>query len=236
MSNRGVRVSAFAVALVVLAVVGSACSSGGSGDTAESTVPDGPVVDSTSTTVTTTSSSVPTTTTVAAGYAALAALLPTDVPSGLALQPDRLADTGATNLAKAIQDDVTTDAGETLRQAGFVSGYQRAWSDTDGVRTNILYLYQFENAAGAAQYATKRVAALEQENAPQASGGSPVVHFPVLIPGAVGLRSESADSSFAAVLFAKGVYAVLAQSTDTGNVDQSANASALAAAQNLRLP
>jgi len=37
-------------------------------------------------------------------------------------------------------------------------------------------------------------------------------------------------------VFSKGVYAVLAQSTDTGKVDESADASALAAAQNLRLP
>jgi hypothetical protein len=236
-SNRGLRVGASACAFVVLTIVGSACSSSGSGgSSAESTVPDGVVIDSTtSTTSTTPSSSVPTSTTVAPGYAALANLLPTDVPSGLVLQPDRLADTGATNLAKAIQDDVTTDAGQTLRDAGFVSGYQRAWADADGVRQNVLYLYQFKTAAGAAQYVTRRAAALEQESA-QANGGGPASHFPVLISGAIGLRSESADSSFGAVVFSKGVYAVLAQSTDTGKVDESADASALAAAQNLRLP
>ena len=57
------------------------------------------------TSTTPSSSAGTTTTTIDPAYAAVVKLLPTNVPSGLALQPDRLADTGATNLAKAIQDD-----------------------------------------------------------------------------------------------------------------------------------
>jgi hypothetical protein len=239
--RRPVSVIAFAALLVVLAVAGSACSSSGSGgESSESTVTDGVVIGSTTTTEATTStpssSAGTTTTTIDPDYAALAKLLPTNVPSGLPLQPDSLADTGATNLAKAIQDDVSGAAGGLLRGAGFVIGYQRAWADADAVKQNTLFLYQFKTAIGAAQYAAGRATALASENSTITDPGAPIVHFPVLIPGAVGLHSESTDSSFAAVVYSKGVYSVVALTTDAGNVDQSANAAALAAAQNLLLP
>jgi hypothetical protein len=224
----------------VLGVVGAACSSGGaSGGSSDSTVNDGSVIGTTtdsSATTTTPSSSAPTTTTIDPNYATLAALLPTNVPSGLPLQPDRLADTGATNLSKAIQDDVSADAGSTLRSAGFVIGYQRAWTNSAAVKQNTLFVYKFKTAAGAAQYASSRAAALESENSPNAVEGGSIGHFPVLIPGAVGLHSEGTQSSFGAVVFSKGVYSVVAVATDAGNVDQSGNAAALAAAQNLILP
>jgi hypothetical protein len=117
-----------------------------------------------------------------------------------------------------------------------VIGYQRAWSDADGVEQNTLFLYQFKTAAGAAQYASSRVTALESQNSAGASAGGPVGRFPVLIAGAVGLHSESEQASFGAVVFTKGVYSVVAETTDAGRVNQSANASALAAAQNLLIP
>jgi hypothetical protein len=232
---------AFAALLVVFVVAGSACSSSGSGgDSSESTVTDGSVIGTTTTleaTSTTPSSSAgTTTTTIDPDYAALAKLLPTNVPSGLPLQPDRLADTGATNLAKAIQDDVSNDAGGLLRSAGFVIGYQRAWADSNAIRQNTLFLYQFKTAAGAAQYSAGRASTLESENSPIADAGAPIARFPVLIPGAIGLHSESTQSSFGAVVFSKGVYSVVALVTDAGKVDQSANAAALAAAQNLLIP
>src|SRR4051794_31129951 len=112
--NRGLSRPATAIAcaacLAVFAVAGSACSSSGSGgESSQSTVTDPAVIGSTTTTEatsTTPSSSGTTTTTIDPDYSAIAKLLPTNVPSGLPLQPDRLADTGATNLAKAIQDDV----------------------------------------------------------------------------------------------------------------------------------
>jgi hypothetical protein len=242
---RGLRrppaASAFAALLVVfVVVVGAACSSSGSGgDSSESTVTDGSVIGTTTTleaASTTPSSAGTTTTTIDPDYAALAKLLPTNVPSGLPLQPDQLADTGATNLAKAIQDDVSNDAAGLLRSAGFVIGYQRAWADSDAIRQNTLFLYQFKTAAGAAQYAAARASSLENENSPIADAGAPIARFPVLIPGAIGLHSESTRSSFGAVAFSKGVYSVVALVTDAGKVDQSANAAALAAAQNLLIP
>jgi hypothetical protein len=147
------------------------------------------------------------------------------------LQPDGVADTGATNLAKAIQDNVAANAGEVLKHAGFVAGYQRAWAQTDQARQNVVFLYQFATAAGAAEYAMNRVRQLEQVNAQ-----GTLSRFPVLIAGAVGVRSESPTASFGAVVFSKGVFAVEAVATDSSQSDQSLVAAALAAAQDQRLP
>ena len=227
-SNREPRVFSIAVAVLV---VGAACSSGGSsaktppGVSSTSATPGG------STTPATGAATSSPTSTPAQAYAAIGALLLTTVPSGLALQPDGVADTGATNLAKAIQDNVAANAGEVLKHAGFVAGYQRAWAQTDQARQNVVFLYQFATAAGAAEYAMNRVLELEQVNA-QAT----MSRFPVLITGAVGLRSESAASSFGAVMFSKGVFAVEAVATDGSKSDQSLVAAALAAAQYQRLP
>jgi hypothetical protein len=217
-SNRELRVSSFLVAILVF---GAGCSSGsGSSPGASSTtvtIPGG----------TTSSSS----TTVPADYAALAALLLTNVPRGLALQPDKVADTGATNLDKAIQDAVAPNAAEVLRRAGFLAGYQRSWADADQLQHDDVFLYRFARAVGASQYVTDRISELEALNA-----GLKISRFPVLIAGAVGLHSESATSSFGVVVFSKGVYAVEALSTAASTQDQSLVAAALAEAQNQRLP
>jgi hypothetical protein len=211
--------------MVLALVLAAACSSGGSsakpppsGSSTSAAPIGGP------------STSSPTST-PAQAYATIAALLLTSAPSGLALQPDGVADTGATNLAKAIQDNVAANAGEVLKHAGFVAGYQRAWAQADQARQNLVFLYQFATAAGAAEYATNRVRELEQVNA-QAT----ITTFPVLIAGAVGVRSESATASFGAVVLSKGVFAVEAVATDASMSDQSLVAAALAAAQYQRLP
>jgi len=94
-----------------------------------------------------------------------------------------------------------------------------------------VFLYEFSSAAGAARYVPDRVSELETVNADAKLGT-----FPVLIAGAVGLHSESPTSSFAGVLFSKGVYVVEALSTDASKNDQSLTAAALADAQNQRLP
>jgi hypothetical protein len=233
-SNRELRVFSIAVALLV---VGAACSSGGSsakappGGSSTSATTDPNSTPGGSTIPATGATTSSPTSTPAAGYASIAALLLTTVPSGLALQPDRVADTGATNLAKAIQDNVAANAGEVLRHAGFVAGYQRAWAQADQARQNLVFLYRFATAAGAAEYAMNRVSELEQVNA-QAT----MSRFPVLITGAVGLRSESSTSSFGAVMFSKGVFAVEAVATDASKSDQSLVAAALADAQRQRLP
>jgi hypothetical protein len=219
-SNRELRVPAFLLAVLV---VGAACSSGSasSGDSSTTT--------STTARVTTNSSS--STTTTPEGYATLAALLLTNVPRGLTLQPDKIADTGATNIDKAIQDAVAPNAAQVLRGAGFTAGYQRSWASADLAQHDVVFLYQFASAAGATRYVTDRVSELEAANA-----GLTISRFPVLIAGAIGLHSESPDSSFAVVVFSKGVYVAEALSTDASKNDQSLAAAALAEAQNLRLP
>jgi hypothetical protein len=222
-SKRELRVPAFLLAALV---VGAACSSGSASSGESSTT--------TSTTVggtTISSSPSSSTTTIPTGYATLAALLLTNVPRGLTLQPDKIADTGATNLDKAVQDAVASNAAQVLKGAGFTAGYQRSWASVDLAQHDVIFLYQFASAAGAAQYATDRVSELEAANAALAIG-----RFAVFIAGAVGLHSESPDSSFGVVVFSKGVYAVEALSTDASKNDQSFAAAALAGAQNQRLP
>lgn len=155
----------------------------------------------------------------------------TSVPRGLALEPDKDADTGATNLAKAIQDAVAADAATVLQGAGFVAGYQRSWADADQTQHDTVFLYQFANPAGASKYVSGRVAELESVNA-----ALQLRPFPVLIAGAVGLHNESPTSSFGVVVFPKGVYVVEAVSTDASPQNQSINAVALASAQLQRLP
>jgi hypothetical protein len=222
-SKRELRVPAF----LLVALVGAACSSGGasSGEssTTTSTAVGGTTISS--------SSSSSSTTTIPSGYATLASLLLTNVPRGLTLQPDKIADTGATNIDKAIQDAVAPNAAQVLRGAGFTAGYQRSWASADLAQHDVIFLYQFASAAGAARYATDRVSELEAANAALTIG-----RFAVLIAGAVGLHSESPDSSFGVVVFSKGVYAVEALSTDASKNDQSLAAAALAGAQNQRLP
>jgi hypothetical protein len=161
----------------------------------------------------------------------LAALMLTSVPRGLALEPDKDADTGATNLAKAIQDAVAADAATVLQGAGFVAGYQRSWADADQTQHDTVFLYQFATPAGASKYVAGRVAELNSVNA-----ALQLSAFPVLIAGAVGLHGESATSSFGVVVFPKGVYVVEAVSTDASPQNQSINAVALASAQLQRLP
>jgi hypothetical protein len=152
------------------------------------------------------------------------------VPRGLVLDSDKDADTGATNLAKAIQDAVAPNAATVLKGAGFVAGYQRSWSDADQAQHDVVFLYQFATPAGAARYVTSRVSELESVNSQQLSP------FPVLIAGAVGLHNETATSSFGVVVSPKGVYVVEAVSTDASTLNQSLNAVALANAQLQRLP
>jgi hypothetical protein len=224
--------------IVVVSVLLTACSSGGSNGEPDpflatsTTVPGGSTVSTTATTTTASTSSTSTTpSTIASAYASIAALMLTDAPSGFLIQPDRVADTGATNLAKALQDDVSRDAGNVLRGAGFVRGYQRAWVDATGVRQNVVYLYEFATPQGAASYAAHRSATI----ASLPSRG-PVKEFPAFLAGAVGWHSESAVSSFGAVVVPKGVYYVEATSSDGAKVDQSNFAIMLADAQLKRLP
>jgi hypothetical protein len=222
------RVPRVVSVVLALAVFAAACSSGGSKG-----------ADSTTTTttndlalLTTTSGGLPTTT--IAGDPTLAVLLLQDAPSGFLKVPDKLADSGPTNLAKAINDEGSADGGRYLQQTGFVSGYQRVWSSSDSVRQNVIFLYRFKTAEGAAQYATNRASELQSFGT--VDGAPPITTFNVPMPGGVGLHSEFASLSFGAVVFSKGVYSVQAVSTDGANVDQTVGVVAIAQAQFDRLP
>src|SRR5207253_2960176 len=132
--NRELRVSSFVLTILVLSGLdlGAACSSGGaSSDGSATTLP-----------ISGDTTSAPSTT-IPEGYAKIASLLLTNVPRGLPLQPDKFADTGATNLDKATQHAITANAGDVLRRAGFVVGYQRSWAAKDQAQQDVLFLYEF---------------------------------------------------------------------------------------------
>src|SRR5207244_8351257 len=77
---------------------------------------------------------------VPASFGELAARIITKVPAGFVLQPDNVDDTGPSDLAKAIRDDGSPDAGKILRAEGFVRGYQQLWIDAQGAQI-IVFLY-----------------------------------------------------------------------------------------------
>jgi hypothetical protein len=163
----------------------------------------------------------------------LASLILKDVPSQYSREPDALADTGPTDLKKAVLDDVFgQDPRAALVNAGFVRGYQRQWSSTNTVGQNFIFVYQFATPAGAQSY-------LPHWRASAISGNdraTPVPFSPTNLPGAIGLRAGDRRGSSGVVLFAKGPYAVQAVVTGGPYVDQSLPASALALAQYVLLP
>jgi hypothetical protein len=217
-----------------MVVLAAACSSNGSSKAAPTTTGAPRPTVRASTTTTSPADDSPT---------ALQNLILHDVPGGYKLQPDSLADTGPTNLAKAALDDVSCnvgcDAQHELTSAGFVNGYQRQWTSIDAsgstVDQDFVYLYQFDTPAGAQQYARHW-----QETLLVSGQGAPVVGFtPAFIPGAVGLRvtdTNRTGGSTGVVIFAKGLYAVRAVVNGGPNVDQSGPATDLAAQQYQRLP
>jgi hypothetical protein len=175
----------------------------------------------------------PTTTTPIPGPP-LATLMLKDAPSGFFLEAESTADTGPTDLEKAVQDDALTPAGEArraLKAAGFLRGYQRQWSTANGVGQNFDYVYQFATPEGAKSYlAHWRSAAIAG-----ATRADPVPFVPVL-PGAIGLKGNDNRGSSGVVLFSKGPYAVQAVVTGGHGVNQSGPAGELAFAQYALLP
>ena len=164
-------------------------------------------------------------------------LIVSTAPAGLVLQPDNVADTGPTNLVKAVNDDNSPDARAALLSAGFEQGYQRQWAGTDanGNTTNqdFLFLYRFATPAGAQAYAQHWRLALLNTNQ-----GSPIQSFtPPFIPGANGLSVQDPQlASTGVVLFAKGQYAVQALVIGGVSVDESGPATQLAYEQYQLLP
>ena len=143
-------------------------------------------------------------TVVAAGP--LEALLITLLPAEYAQIDDSEADTGPSDLAKAVSDDGGADAEAVLTAAGFVNGYQRSWQTDDQSSLIIVFLYQFSKADGAASYADRTLDTFDTDAVLKA------VPFKVDgIPGASGrsLTNLEADGRLAsAVLFSKTGYLV----------------------------
>jgi hypothetical protein len=176
----------------------------------------------------------PVTTTTPIPGPLLATLMLKDAPSGFALEAEATADTGPTDLEKAVQDDALSDEREArraLKDAGFLRGYQRQWSTANGVGQNFDYVYQFATPEGAASYLEHwRSAAIAG-----ATRADPVPFTPVL-PGAIGLKGNDRRGSSGVVLFSKGPYAVQAVVTGGPGINQSVPAGELAFAQYALLP
>jgi hypothetical protein len=225
-----------------LVALGAACSSGSSdgeaappSTTAAPKATRAPTTAKSSTTTTTRPKSLP--------PDALQNLILSDVPAGYKLQDEELADTGPTNLTKAALEDVgctgSCDARRELTSAGFVDGYERQWTHIDDAGTTVdqdfIYLFEFETADGAQQYAQHW-----QETLLNTGQSSKLQAFtPAGIPGAVGLRVSDTNKfggSTGVVIFAKGPYAVRAVVNGGPNVDQSGPTTSLASQQYQRLP
>ncbi|MGH9206022.1 MAG: hypothetical protein ACRD1G_05625, partial [Acidimicrobiales bacterium] len=122
----------------------------------------------------------------------LAGLLITNdqLPSGLSIAPDQVGDTGPSNLAKAVHDDVGPNARAVLTQDQFVAGYQRMWRDSPSNQATqvVDFLYQFSGSGGALSYQQRIVTLL--------SLGSPSPQlFPVSdIANAIGLTGTLSSS------------------------------------------
>jgi hypothetical protein len=85
----------------------------------------------------------------------------TDV-EGFELQEDDVADTGPSDLDKAIGDDGLEDAEEALTDAGFRRGYQRLWSSEDEGDL-LLVVMEFCDSEGASTYAARGPEAVEAQ-------------------------------------------------------------------------
>jgi hypothetical protein len=193
----------------------------------------------------TTTATAPVTTTTAAPTTqptlpptSLGALILANVPSGYARDPDSLGQTGPTNFAQAKELDISPNAQRALLVTGFVAGWQRQWTSSDGYTIDQDFLFEFETPKGAQGYAQHWHDTLVKTNS-----GSPLTSFtPAFVPGALGLQTADKTGSTAVVMFAKGKYAV--EATVNGGVlapgdpaaDQSGPATSLAVAQYQRLP
>jgi hypothetical protein len=187
-----------------------------------------------------TTTTAPVTTTTAASHveSSLATLILTTVPSGYAQDPDDVGQTGPTDITQAALDDVSPTARHALVVTGFVGGYQRQWTSSDGYTIDQDFLYQFQTAKGAQGYAQHWRETLLATN----QGVTLDSFTPGFLPGAFGLEDKDSTGSTAVVMFAKGDYAV--EATVNGGsallgappIDESDAAITLAAAQYSRLP
>ena len=164
-----------------------------------------------------------------AGSAAqpLAGVLLTSLPPGYAQAPDGAAQTGPSDLAKAVSDDGGSDARPVLVFDQFVAGYQRMW--TNGGNQIIEFVYEFGTPNGAVAYGQRQFAA--EDVAPS---GDQVGPFAVPgIPGARGLMISGNDGPVDLVLFTRAGFLVEIVMNGTDATEQAATA--LATAQYGRL-
>ena len=134
---------------------------------------------------------------------ALADLFITSLPSGFALQPDSVGDTGPSDLAKAARDDGSAGAAALLTQDGFVAGYQRMWAQQSDGTYVVVFLYRFDNPAGAVSYEQHGVGLMTADP----SGPKTSVSVPG-ISGATGLTGTVQGRPVDGVDYAKEDYVV----------------------------
>ncbi len=219
-------------------VLGAGCSSANKDVAPPATTPATAVAVSPANRPTTTTAPVTTTTPASNVESSLATLMLDTVPSGYTRDPDDVGQTGPTDITEAALDDVSPTARHALVVTGFVGGYQRQWTSSDGYTIDQDFLYQFQTAKGAQGYAQHWRETLLATN----QGASLESFVPGFIPGVFGLEAKDSTGSTAVVMFAKGDYAV--EATVNGGsalpgappVDQSLPAIAFASAQYSRLP
>jgi hypothetical protein len=134
---------------------------------------------------------------------ALVDLFVTAIPSGFTLQPDSVGDTGPSDLAKAARDDGSAGAAALLTQDGFVAGYQRLWAQKSDGTYVVIFLYRFDNPAGAKSYEQHGVGLMTADP----SGPKTSVSVPG-ISGATGLTGTVQGRPVDAVAYAKDDYVV----------------------------
>ena len=167
---------------------------------------------------------------VAKSFDDLAKALNISAPDGYVLQPDQVGDTGPSDIVKASKDDGGDDAQAFLTRTGFVRGYQRMWSrsGSDGF---VIYLYQFGNPAGAAEYTNRLTADATTPN-PDVRLGQFLVPG---INGATGVTATGKTSATSSVTFVKGPYSVQVELTSRTPTGLESLATALAEEQYSRL-
>jgi len=160
----------------------------------------------------------------------LAKAISISAPEGYMQQPDQVGDTGPSDIVKASKDDGGPDAQDFLARTGFLRGYQRMWSRSES-DDFIIYLYQFGDSAGAAEY-TNRLATDAATPTSDVTLGQFVVPS---INGAVGVNAAEKTSATSSVTFVKGPYSVQVVVSGSSLTGLQSLATALAEEQYSRL-
>lgn len=119
------------------------------------------------------------------------------VPPGYSQQPDRVGDTGPSDLAKAARDDGSSNARQVLVSDGFVAGYQRLWAKDSNAQI-IDYVYQFSRPQGALSYMARTEG--------QAAGVGARSFAVSGVPGAYGFVVATSEGSAVVVFMTRGGY------------------------------